>query len=381
MEEAKTYYASPVRDVQEDIVQYNKWLKEQKNVVTLLEAVTAPILLLNNHMQAVYCNKAFFDLLEEYDEESVLGCRLGEIVNCENSKEAPSGCGTHHFCKYCPALATIMSGLEGVPDERDCRISTLVNEKYDFLELKVSSNPIDISDKKYVCLSVQDISKFKQQYMMEKIFIHDISNTATIIQITTDLLKSLVSDEQINNYIDNLYNVSLQLTDEIKSHREIILTENNELQTEQVKIDSSIDLMKIIASKYQLHKISKDKEIRIDEDSADMSFKSDTTIFKRVFGNMLKNALEAAVSGDIVRIGCNITEENRISFYTHNPQVMNEDIKANIFKKVYSTKGKNRGLGTYSIRILTENYLSGSATFESEPGKGTTFTITLPIGL
>jgi sensor histidine kinase regulating citrate/malate metabolism len=50
-----------------------------------------------------------------------------------------------------------------------------------------------------------------------------------------------------------------------------------------------------------------------------------------------------------------------------------------IFKKRFSTKGKGRGLGTYSIKMLTENYLKGKVFFESSPESGTIFSVQLPL--
>ncbi|HAL86389.1 MAG TPA: histidine kinase, partial [Deferribacteraceae bacterium] len=40
--------------------------------------------------------------------------------------------------------------------------------------------------------------------------------------------------------------------------------------------------------------------------------------------------------------------------------------------------GKGRGLGTYSIKLLTENYLKGKVRFETRRESGTTFFIKIP---
>ena len=49
-----------------------------------------------------------------------------------------------------------------------------------------------------------------------------------------------------------------------------------------------------------------------------------------------------------------------------------------IFQRSFSTKpGAGRGVGTYSARLLTERFLGGELSFESEMGRGTTFTVKL----
>ena len=45
----------------------------------------------------------------------------------------------------------------------------------------------------------------------------------------------------------------------------------------------------------------------------------------------------------------------------------------------FSTKGAGRGLGTYMLRFLTEQYLGGSAEFSSSEKDGTTFRIRIPL--
>jgi sensor histidine kinase regulating citrate/malate metabolism len=48
-----------------------------------------------------------------------------------------------------------------------------------------------------------------------------------------------------------------------------------------------------------------------------------------------------------------------------------------VFMRSFSTKGVQRGLGTYSMKILGEQYLGGKVDFETNPKNGTTFYIDL----
>jgi signal transduction histidine kinase len=50
-----------------------------------------------------------------------------------------------------------------------------------------------------------------------------------------------------------------------------------------------------------------------------------------------------------------------------------------VFHRSFTTKGKGHGLGTYSMRMLTERYLDGEITFSSQPGEGTIFRVRYPI--
>jgi signal transduction histidine kinase len=57
---------------------------------------------------------------------------------------------------------------------------------------------------------------------------------------------------------------------------------------------------------------------------------------------------------------------------------MDESVRSNIFRRYFSTKGGNRGLGTYGMKLLTEEYLGGEVSFRSSEQEGTTFTFVIP---
>jgi sensor histidine kinase regulating citrate/malate metabolism len=92
---------------------------------------------------------------------------------------------------------------------------------------------------------------------------------------------------------------------------------------------------------------------------------------------MVKNALEASKAGQEVKIKCTSNDSETI-FYVNNPGYMERNVQLQIFQRSFSSKGAGRGLGTYSIKLLTERYLKGTVGFTSDKEKGTTFFIKLP---
>ena len=88
---------------------------------------------------------------------------------------------------------------------------------------------------------------------------------------------------------------------------------------------------------------------------------------------MLKNALEATLTDGKITIGCNSNKEH--VFWVHNPTFIPEKNQLQIFQRSFSTKGGNRGLGTYSMKLLGENYLKGQVGFVSNENTGTKFYI------
>ena len=92
---------------------------------------------------------------------------------------------------------------------------------------------------------------------------------------------------------------------------------------------------------------------------------------------MIKNALEASALGETVTIECR-SEGANVRFDVHNTKVMARDVTLQMFRRSFSTKGKGRGLGTYSMRLLGEKYLGGKIDFVSEEQTGTIFSARFP---
>jgi len=94
---------------------------------------------------------------------------------------------------------------------------------------------------------------------------------------------------------------------------------------------------------------------------------------------LVKNALEASKKGDTVDVFAR-TENGRVYFHVFNSGVIPDNIQPQIFYKSFSTKGGNeRGVGTYSVKLLVEKYLQGSVYFVSNDNVKTIFTIEIPL--
>jgi len=61
-----------------------------------------------------------------------------------------------------------------------------------------------------------------------------------------------------------------------------------------------------------------------------------------------------------------------VRFSVHNPEFIPTEIQGQIFKRSFSTKGQGRGLGTYSMKLLS-SFVKGKVWFTSSPQEGTTF--------
>ena len=103
----------------------------------------------------------------------------------------------------------------------------------------------------------------------------------------------------------------------------------------------------------------------------------DAEQMEQVFFNLLKNAMEAISDGGKIAIQLDSDDHDVSVSFRDNGIGMGSEQLANLFEPYRTTKEKGTGLGLMiSKRIVTEH--GGSIAAESEPGEGTTFTITLP---
>lgn len=122
--------------------------------------------------------------------------------------------------------------------------------------------------------------------------------------------------------------------------------------------------------------MGKDINVCAADSSANIYFESDRMLLRRVLINLLKNALEASNPGGKVDIGVESLSE-MLRFWVKNDTIIPENVKTQIFQRSFSTKGQDRGIGTYSIKLLTENYLKGKVSFVSNESERTVFSVVL----
>jgi signal transduction histidine kinase len=163
---------------------------------------------------------------------------------------------------------------------------------------------------------------------------------------------------------------------EIRSQRLLLAAERNELQVTLTQA-SSRQLLETVVQTYRHHSLAKGKTIVIAPYPVAFIFPTDETLLHRVLGNLLKNALEASQPGDPIELGAEERPEHFV-FWCHNRQPIPPPIQLQMFQRSFSTKGPGRGIGTYSIRLLTERFLGGRVTLSSSPEAGTRIELSFP---
>jgi len=117
--------------------------------------------------------------------------------------------------------------------------------------------------------------------------------------------------------------------------------------------------------------------VQVDMGTSPAIVRTDLGLARRVLVNALKNAIEATPEHGTVKV--QVTGKEKCLIKVSNPGQLPDNVQMQIFQRSFSTKGRGRGLGTYSMRLLLETYLEGSVSVTSNPIEGTSFLITLPL--
>jgi signal transduction histidine kinase len=122
-------------------------------------------------------------------------------------------------------------------------------------------------------------------------------------------------------------------------------------------------------------------QTRIDKNIPEVP--ADAQLLKRVFFNLLNNALQAMPKGGKLKVKMqnrkNPKGEDKVLISFEDTGVgIPEEVKPKIFKPLFTTKSKGQGFGLVVCKRVIEAH-GGTIGFESEEGKGTKFTVELPI--
>lgn len=342
----------------------------------IAEAVSTMLVILNQQRQIVFANKLFLDFLDLTNSNSIIGKRPGEAVNCIHAFAEEGGCGTSEFCRTCGAIGAILESQMGLKSEKECRIVTC---SQDALDLRVTATPYTDENGEFTIFAVHDISHEKRREMLERVFFHDVLNSAGGISGLSSILQEVNDVGDIKTVAKTISRAANNMMDEIQTQRQIIAAERGDLEP-VLAFSTAMTLLNDVVDLFSKHEIVKDKELCISENIDDISIYTDPVILRRILGNMVKNALEASPSKATVSLSFQ-EKKDTILFFVHNNSWIKREVQLQLFKRSFSTKGAGRGIGTYSMKLLGEKYLKGKVWFQSSQEKGTTFFIAVPKNL
>lgn len=213
---------------------------------------------------------------------------------------------------------------------------------------------------------------------------HEIKNPLGAISIHIQLIqkalkKARKTDGLLPNskFVENYLDV---VNEEIGRLNKIIVDFLFAVRPIQAKLEPVnpnaiiISLMEFL--KPELEKASVELKLEMIEKPPNLML--DVALFKQVIMNLAQNAVDAMKNGGILGIYTQVKNDHFIITVADTGEGMDEKTYNRIFEPYFTTKAKGTGLGlTMVYKIIKES--AGEIDVRSFPGKGTVFTISLPV--
>ena len=350
----------------------------------ILNSVEDGIMVLDEDFSIKYCNRIVQNWLSER-----INLHSNKCHQLFNSLDAP--------CEECPAAASLSSGkperslIRGIKGSEvewvEAFASPLLTEAGEFSGTVVSIR--DISLQKKLEEDLYQIRKLEAVNTLTTGVAHEFNNILQAVIGYSEFIMSRMEDS------DRFYNDIAQIHDFGLSGSALI----NKIMAFSRKSDvelTTVDLNRRVAHTSDLLQKTIPKMVRIEQvtDSELWPVRADPTQIDQILLNLAGNAVDAMPKGGVLclatrnatldSIFCSshlgMTPGNYVQLRVEDTGIgMDENTRRRVFEPFFTTKtfGKGTGLGLAAVFGTVES-LGGRILCESEPGRGTAFTIYLP---
>lgn len=235
-------------------------------------------------------------------------------------------------------------------------------------------------------LAFYDITEFKKLELMRKDFVanvsHELKTPVTSMKgFSETLLEENMDDETKESFLRIIYDESCRLQTLID---DLLTLSSLEKENPVVKLEKT-DLESIVSEiKPGFEMLAKDQQLRFEiEISKDVSIMADANQIKQVLINLLSNAFNYTPASGTITLRIYETETAVMLQVEDNGMGMTEEMIPRIFERFFrldearSRDTGGTGLGLAIVKHIVENH-NGSIDVKSEPGNGTTMTVSFP---
>jgi len=216
----------------------------------------------------------------------------------------------------------------------------------------------------------------RHEFEQVNILVHDMKNLLTPFFLL-EMLERQRPELAGNKYL----NCMVQARANLLTLMDRALSSARRLQATSPIVTGSLPglVAELLESECQVHPDIGGRGIRVElrGDMPELPFS--VLGMRRVLSNLLVNAAQASAEDSTIMVELGRDEDMGVVRIIDQGQGMAAEVQKKIFHSHITTKDYGNGLGLVSCKQIVEEIHSGRLFFESAPGKGTTFTICLPL--
>ena len=207
---------------------------------------------------------------------------------------------------------------------------------------------------------------------------HEIKNPLTPMQLNIEYLQ-ILWDRKDPKFGDNFKQTLASLLEQIETLSRIATAFSNYAKLPD-NSPTTFDLSELLKSTIKLYDVEKNISITLNyNEKENWTMFADRNNLGRVFGNIIKNAIQAiGTNNGHIELTLNKLGERYIIKISDNGCGISDEDKAKIFYPNFTTKSSGMGIGLSLSQNIIQA-IGGNISFTSEKGIGTVFTIDVPI--
>lgn len=236
----------------------------------------------------------------------------------------------------------------------------------------------------FVILKQRRLSEIQKDFIDN--MTHEFKTPISTIAIATDVLKDptiVQSPERLLNYTTIIQNENSRLRQQVERVLQMARLDREEIKLKKEAVDVH-ELIQGAVKNISLAVQSANGKIDLHFDAVSPVVLADRLHLTNVFYNLLDNALKyCKATPEIVITTRNVNHSLLISFGDNGIGIAPDHLKK-VFQKFYRVPTgnihdvKGFGIGLNYVKLVVESH-RGRIALDSKQGKGSTFTITLPL--
>jgi len=215
---------------------------------------------------------------------------------------------------------------------------------------------------------------------------HELKTPVATISLASEMLQKddiLTDKNRANRYAGIIYDENKRLGEQVEKVLQMAVLDKGDFKLRKASVDVHAIIQKLI-DKMSLQVESRNGIIKSELNASEHILLLDEIHFTNVISNLLDNAIKYSTENPDITISTRNEAHNILIAVSDKGMGMSKEVQKRVFEKFYRVPTgnihnvKGFGLGLSYVKIMVEAH-DGKITLHSEPGKGSTFEITLPI--